>query len=427
MKNVGAFSILFLYLIPVVHAGGFISDVEMEGYPQKITKTVQGIRFDSNYDNGSLQDVKETGADTFECLLFTEIGEIGPKAFWFRFRMKGVAGRSITLLLNHRTNPRPVISLDGKNWRRLTEAEAPSTRELVLSFAPDENEAELAFFFPLGVEETYNRVKAYLARTREADWEIIGQSFEGRDMGMVTVGDPPYPNYRKHRVWVQSRAHAGEATAAHTMLGFLDMITSNAPEARLLRQNCIFHIIPIINVDGVYLGLSRWDSQGIDPEHIWANPCRIPETTHTREKIDLFMRRSNPIEVSLNLHSTERNASDTFFVKHDYPSVTKRFEEIQQRYIDALDHATPLFENLSPSSSQLHESNYLESYFWSNWGEKVMAMTHEGHFYRRACDDEWITDADYRALGRAMALALIEYFDLAEETVLSENPFWMLF
>jgi hypothetical protein len=43
------------------------------------------------------------------------------------------------------------------------------------------------------------------------------------------------------------------------------------------------------------------------------------------------------------------------------------------------------------------------------------------------CDGEWITDEDYHALGRAMAVALIEYFDLPEETDDPENPFWMLF
>ena len=72
--------------------------------------------------------------------------------------------------------------------------------------------------------------------------------------------------------------------------------------------------------------------------------------------IDAFMAGPNPIEVSLNLHSTQtRRTGDTFFYKHDYPSVSKRFEDIQQRYIDCFDRATPLFDNLTPRSSQLHE------------------------------------------------------------------------
>ncbi len=53
-----------------------------------------------------------------------------------------------------------------------------------------------------------------------------------------------------------------------------------------------------------------------------------------------------------------------------------------------------------------------------------MAMTHEGHFYRRITDNEWITPADYEEIGRAMALALIEYFD---QTPLPEGHAWTLY
>lgn len=41
-----------------------------------------------------------------------------------------------------------------------------------------------------------------------------------------------------------------------------------------------------------------------------------------------------------------------------------------------------------------------------------MALTHEGHFFRRITDNEWITGPDYVALGRAQAAALVTYFDL---------------
>jgi len=81
--------------------------------PQKITKTVDGITFTSDYDNGSLEDVSSVGIDEFDCTIYEEPGALGTAKYWFRFKMTGVAGRTITLNIDHSRNPRPVISLDG--------------------------------------------------------------------------------------------------------------------------------------------------------------------------------------------------------------------------------------------------------------------------------------------------------------------------
>ncbi len=382
--------------------------------PQKITRTVGGIIFDSNYDNGSLLDVTSAGPNEYDCTIYTEQGELGSRRYWFRFRMSGVAGRTITLNIDHSVNPRPVVRIGQGDWRRMTADEAPSGSRVVLSFSPEEEEAEVAFFFPLGFSETYHEVARLIEGKVFASTEVIGTSYQGRDMWMVTVTDPNVPDGGKRRMWVHSRAHAGEVTSTHTMLGILEQTTEDTALGRFLRRKCIFNIVPLQNMDGVYLGHTRWDSQGIDPERQWGNPSRIPEVENLYHQVNEFMAGPNPIEVALNLHATQGNYLDTFFFKHVYPSVTVAFEEIQQNYIDDFDRATPLFDNLSPQTSQLNPTVFIESYFWNNWGESVMAMTHEGHFYRRITDQAFITDADYRALGRAQAEALVEYFDLEQ-------------
>jgi hypothetical protein len=169
-------------------------------------------------------------------------------------------------------------------------------------------------------------------------------------------------------------------------------------------------------VDGVYLGHTRWDSRGLDPERDWCN-VTMPEALHLKTQVDTFMAGPNPIRVALNLHSTQGNFQDSFFFKHRYPSVTQQFEVIQQNYIDAVARVSRLFNNLNPQTSDLHACQFIESYFWNNWGELVMALTHEGHFRRRITDEEYITGDDYREIGRDLMAALVEYFALPEETV----------
>lgn len=395
-------------------------------YPQKITLTLQGITFDSDYDNGSLQNVTEAAANEFNCAIFTEVGELGLSQYWFRFRLSGVAGRTVTLNINHSENPRPVIRFGAEGaWRRTTSTEAPSTSKIIITAPEDVNDAELAFFFPSGVEETYRMVNDFVRSSDHATSSLIGLSYQGREMWMINVTDLNTTDTGKHRIWVHSRAHAGEVTSTLIMLGFLEQVTNNSYSAKRLRRFCIFNIVPLQNVDGVYLGHTRWDSQGIDPERQWPDPYRIPEVGNLKDQVDLFMSGENPIEIALNLHSTKGNFTDTFFYKHIRPSVTEALEVKEQKYIDAVNNATPLFNNLSAQTSQLDPVKFIESYFWNNWGEAIMAITHEGHFYRRITDNAFLTNEDYFELGRAMALAVIEYFNLPP--IPCETCSWILY
>jgi hypothetical protein len=384
----------------------------------KRTFTLQGITFDSNYDNGSLFSATSASTNVFNLGLFVEdnLDGLGTRKYQFRFRMTGVAGRTITLNLDHSENPRPFISLDGgASWRRLTSTEAPNSSSMALAFGAAQNTAELAFFEPLGYAETRDRVNAIVMAGQGATTEVLGLSHQGREQWLVTITDPTISATNKKRVWVHARAHAGEVTSAHAALGFLDQVTTDSPLGRTLRKNCIIHILPCLNVDGVYLGLTRWDSQGIDPERQWPNPSRIPEVANIRSRVDLYMASANPVLICLNLHSTVGSYTDSFFFKHVQPSVTAAFEIIQQNYINALNAATPLFNNLSAQTSQLSPDLFIESYMWNNWAESVMAMTHEGHFHRRITDNQYITGADYQQLGRAQAAALLQYFNIPEE------------
>jgi hypothetical protein len=408
----------------------------------KLTTTVNGVTFDSNYDNGSLFSVANGGPNIWNLGLFVEDGDPidaqGTRKYHFRFKMTGVAGKTITLNLDHASNPRPSLSLDnGATWRRMTAAEAPTSTKMVLTFtAAAQNTAEVAFFDPLGLGEIYSRVNSTITNARAAGVqgitrEVLGLSFQSREQWLVTVTDPAYPDAGKHRVWLHARAHAGEVTASHMMLGFLDQVTTDTALGRRLRRFCILNIVPCQNVDGVYLGCTRWDSQGIDPERQWGDPSRIPEVGNIRTRIDTYMAGANPIQVCLNIHSTVNDFADIFFFKHVQgagSTVTAAYETIQQNFINAFDGVTASFDNLDPQTSVLDPVKFVESYMWNNWGQAVMAMTNEGHYYNRITDGAWIntsaeyysattdglwiTGTDYQGLGRSLAESLVPYFSL---------------
>jgi len=55
-----------------------------------------------------------------------------------------------------------------------------------------------------------------------------------------------------------------------------------------------------------------------------------------------------------------------------------------------------------------------------------MALTHEGHYYRRQTDNEWITGADYREIGAALAKGLLTYYPLPPASEPDQTyPTWL--
>ena len=57
--------------------------------------------------------------------------------------------------------------------------------------------------------------------------------------------------------------------------GAMDFLTENTIEAEFLRENCIFKIIPMMNVDGVVHGNNRCSLVGCDLNRKWAQSSVI--------------------------------------------------------------------------------------------------------------------------------------------------------
>ena len=66
----------------------------------------------------------------------------------------------------------------------------------------------------------------------------------------------------KKGVFISARIHPGESNASWMMKGVIEFLVGNTPEARALRDNFVFKIVPIINPDGVINGNYRCSLSG---------------------------------------------------------------------------------------------------------------------------------------------------------------------
>lgn len=114
----------------------------------------------------------------------------------------------------------------------------------------------------------------------------------------------------RRAVVITARVHPGESNASWVMKGMLDYLTGPSLDARILRDNFVFKIIPMLNPDGVIVGNYRCSLTGQDLNRLWDDPSRKTHPTIFFAK-SMIKHLSNDREVILYIdihgHSRKKN------------------------------------------------------------------------------------------------------------------------
>jgi len=84
---------------------------------------------------------------------------------------------------------------------------------------------------------------------------------------------------KKRGVVLTARVHPGEANSQFIMKGIIEFLLGNSREAKLLRSNFVFKIVPCLNPDGVIYGNYRCSLLGVDLNRRWISPSKILHPT----------------------------------------------------------------------------------------------------------------------------------------------------
>lgn len=216
--------------------------------------------------------------------------------------------------------------------------------------------------------------------------DSIGASTQGRALYVVTVTDSAGSSDSvvaletpKPRIFMHARTHPSEVQSFHIAKAGIEYLISDHEEARALRRGHIFHIMPMYNPDGVEMGMPRQNARGIDIEGNWNNPNPEAEVVALRAYFIKLMEEPNPIEVALNLHSDRFNCTRFFFF-HDSAGTSPHYTRLQQTFIgDVQSHFPDGIEawHFVKSWTDGFKPQYPESWWWTNHGEDVMALTFE--------------------------------------------------
>ena len=245
--------------------------------------------------------------------------------------------------------------------------------------------------------------------------DSIGVSVQNRALWQLTItSDIPTSNVKK-TIFAHARTHPGEVQAFWVTNELINLLTSEEPFAQYARENCTFYIIPMYNPDGVELGYPRENAHGIDIESNWNTFPSEPEVQTLRNRFSELMSSPAPIEVALNMHSAI--ACTRYFVYHHENGTSFPYTQLEQSFINGVRYY--YFQGIEPWNYFVSWTGgtplqYPESWFWTNFGEAVMALTYE--------DMNCLEAGAYDTTAFAILHGVMDYLGLVTTIAFDRSP-----
>ena len=224
--------------------------------------------------------------------------------------------------------------------------------------------------------------------------DSLGASVQNRAIWQLTITSDATVNSEKQTVFFHARTHPGEVQSWWVTEQVIYQLTSESEFAQILRDKCVFHIIPMYNPDGVELEYPRENANGVDLERNWDENQVEPEVAVLRGRFAELMASNAPIKVAMNMHSAY--GTHRFFVYHDSTGTSPAFTVLEQDYIEGvrsnyLNGIEPWYYRITWTTGT--PTYYPESWFWLHFREAVMALTYEDWNSPQACNFDLTANA----------------------------------
>ncbi len=292
------------------------------------------IKLSSDFDHGSLGKMEEISPGYFQgnTKHWIKRDSIGDQYYWFYFKADHVKDRILTMALNdligvYRGDPHlvytdytePVYSYDQENWQRITEVDYDSaSHSFVFTQAFDQNPVWIAYAHPF----PFSRLLQLMARISDREYATVqnlSTTAEGREIRMVSITDPDVPDEGKKNILIMAMQHAGEDAGGYLLEGLIDFLLSEDPEAQQARENFIYHIIPMMNPDGIFNGITRYNSAMEDLNNIWLDNNKAqPEVNGVKVWVDQWLAAGKKIDLFIDVHNHSQFHTYHVFIFQDH-------------------------------------------------------------------------------------------------------------
>ena len=363
---------------------------------------------------------------------------------WFYFDMGNLSPtRPVTLQISgfgSRYPVMPVYSYDQKTWQHFRDEEtvwqdcdgyALLACKLTITKAFTSNHVWIARTFPYTTQDL-TAFLASIAGSPHLQREILGVTpVYQRPIELLTINDPDAKiegvgGIEKKYIWIHARTHPGETGPSYVLEGLIPRLLADDDLGRSLRSRYIFKIVPMHNPDGVIAGNYRTTPASINLEENWtfepdgsdakgtSTPPPLENQALLRRGILPVLQVGGQFELALNMHSSNAKVDmPAFFLPHfgddafEFGDAGQRLWQKQQHFIalTASRYDDRIGTENEDGGTRFLSSAFPETWWWRSQQDKVTAMTLETT-YGRGGFDHWVTQADLRQLGVAIAQAI---------------------
>lgn len=190
-----------------------------------------------------------------------------------------------------------------------------NTLSFQTTFDFDDDEVYFAQNYPY----TYTDLMSYLARItgpanqKKVRAQPLCTTLAGNEALTLLITDfdkEPAVIAKREGIVLTARVHSGGSQASYVMEGTIDFLIGSTKEARFLRENFVFKIVPMINIDGVINGNTRSSLAGLDLNRQYHGGERqAPEINALRAMMDSTREagRNMFMYCDFHGHSTAKN------------------------------------------------------------------------------------------------------------------------
>lgn len=351
--------------------------VPIERQERGVFELGEGIFASNDFDGARMNEVNLSGDSLITVHITSENTPINESP-WYAFKIWADTARKLQLKLTYQDSVQhrypPKLSLDGKQWMqpagksavRLNDATsdseftAPRTHSMFIGIGPD------TLWVAAQEVVTPNDVSVWmdgLAIATDIRRTNVGQSLEGRDIDMLTIGNPD----AQQKIMIITRQHPPEVTGYLAMQAFVETICDNTTQAAKFRDLYEIHVIPMLNPDGVVHGHWRHSAAGIDLNRDW-EAFHQPETRLVRDLMQTTADKGGEWTVAIDFHSTYE---DIYYIMD--PSVPGNHEGLITALIEAVGEQLPedYTVNISPRPVEEPPVTSL-AYFFHTFGAESL-------------------------------------------------------
>ncbi len=299
----------------------------------------------SNFDSGNI-DVIRINEKTNDIELKIRKDTNSDFLQWFHFRLTGAFKKrcKISIMNAGKTsypkgweNYSVCATYDREEWFRIPATFANG----VLSFniKPIHNSVYFAYFTPYAYERHLDLVHQSQL-SENVSVEIVGKTFEGRDIEMLTIGKP---TKNKKIIWVIARQHPGESMAEWFIEGFLErLLDPNDAVSKKVLEDAYFYVVPNMNIDGSIAGNLRSSASGANLNREWQKPTKknSPEVFYVRKKMD-----ATGMNLMLDVHGDEELPYNFVAAAEGIPGYNEYLANMERKFISHWIETCPDFQD----------------------------------------------------------------------------------